>query len=76
MKFSEFGMTDTFGLPYDFDSIMHFGSYDFAKDLRKPVFTKKDGTLVSGKKDHLSKLDALQILNAYCPNWLTRMQEY
>jgi len=31
---------------YDFDSVMHYGSYAYAKDENKPVITKKNGDTI------------------------------
>ncbi|WP_158996601.1 M12 family metallopeptidase [Pigmentibacter ruber] len=55
--------TTRFG-EYDFQSIMHYGSYDCAKDTKKPVLSKKDGSLLT-KNYKLSEEDKKALLLAY-----------
>ncbi len=42
---------------YDFNSIMHYGSYFFALDTSKPVMTKKNGDIISPQRDALTNCD-------------------
>lgn len=46
-KYAKQGLAGADRGPYDYDSIMHYGSDAFAKDASKPVITKKDGGLIA-----------------------------
>ncbi|XP_071106281.1 meprin A subunit beta-like [Haliotis cracherodii] len=56
---------DTFGVPYDYDSIMHYNAYEFSKDDNKPtIITKKPGVFI-GQRIRLSTLDIKKIQILY-----------
>jgi hypothetical protein len=59
---------ETFGTPYDYASIMHYGTYGFAKNPRWPVMTPKPqfakGTWM-GQRSALSRLDVLRVQRLY-----------
>lgn len=51
---------------YDYDSIMHYGSYDFSKN-GYPILTKKDGSTIKANRRYLSRGD-IQGINFIYPN--------
>lgn len=63
-------IASTRGVKYDFDSIMHYGAYDFAKNRNEPVITPKTNDQITGQRTHLTKQDLMHIFKVYCPNWL------
>jgi hypothetical protein len=50
---------------YDHDSIMHYGSFAFARDSRKPTMTRKDGSLIEANRSTLSARDRSAIARMY-----------
>ncbi|PQV64728.1 Carboxypeptidase regulatory-like domain-containing protein [Abditibacterium utsteinense] len=54
---------------YDFDSVMHYGQFDFAKDSSKPTIITKPGYTqfqnVMGQRDHLSVNDKQGMIDIY-----------
>ncbi|KAH9510055.1 Zinc metalloproteinase nas-15 [Bulinus truncatus] len=62
---------DTLGLPYDFHSLMHYGSYNMATVKRYPVITPKPQFakgLHLGQRIGLSELDVVKVQTLYgCP---------
>ncbi|XP_055349150.1 uncharacterized protein LOC129596021 [Paramacrobiotus metropolitanus] len=77
--------TRTFGLPYDYASIMHYPIFAFSKDTTKPTIipTKKPAQCI-GQKYGISYLDVLKIKIAYgcldesqikSTNWTKYLQE-
>ncbi len=50
--------------PFDYNSIMLYGSYAFSTN-RRPTITKKDGSLLSGRKNSLSALDIQGVAKIY-----------
>ncbi|XP_055333868.1 meprin A subunit alpha-like isoform X2 [Paramacrobiotus metropolitanus] len=56
----------TFGLPYDYSSVLHYSIFDFAKDSSVPVIvpTRKPAQCI-GQRINLSFLDAVKIKLAY-----------
>lgn len=42
---------------YDFNSIMHYGSYAFAVDSNKPTITTSNGGIISGQRNALTGCD-------------------
>ncbi len=54
------------GLPYDYDGIMHYGAYAFAKDRSKPVIVKLKSTGGPiGQRNGMSATDKQQINTLY-----------
>jgi hypothetical protein len=64
-------LSETYGVPYDYDSVMHYPKDAFAKvDGETVIVTYKDPSKqdVIGQRDHLSKGDALKLNRMYkCP---------
>jgi hypothetical protein len=57
-----------FGIPYDYESIMHYGSYAFAKDRNKPAMTPKQSGVTLKEpyeKNVLTKNDIAMINKLY-----------
>jgi hypothetical protein len=50
--------------PYDFDSIMHYGSTAFSSN-GQPTITRKDGTSIAGQRSALSNGDLLGVETLY-----------
>ena len=57
--FNKINDIDSLGLPYDFNSIMHYSQYAFAKPGTITMSTKEDG-IPFGKALELSRLDIIQ----------------
>ncbi|XP_053193407.1 astacin-like metalloprotease toxin 5 [Scomber japonicus] len=55
---------DTLNLPYDVDSIMHYGPYFFSKD-GGPTMLAKQGTDHMGQRNYLSLLDIQRLNTLY-----------
>ncbi|EDO37770.1 predicted protein, partial [Nematostella vectensis] len=59
---------NTFGTPYDFGSLMHYGTNYFSVNGRATITPKKSGAKI-GQRDYLSDLDVHQMNLRYgCPN--------
>ncbi|XP_033220828.1 seminal metalloprotease 1-like [Belonocnema kinseyi] len=59
----------TYGLPYDYDSIMHYSMTAFAKNKSKPSIIPLKQTTPIGQRDHLSLSDIKKLLITYkCKN--------
>lgn len=56
---------DTFGVPYDYDSIMHYNAYEFSKDDNKPTIIPKQPGVFIGQRIRLSTLDIKKIQILY-----------
>ena len=52
--------------PYDFDSVMHYGTHAFSKN-DKPTIVAKNGNHI-GQRNGFSSLDILGINRKYCPH--------
>ena len=52
---------------YDYQSIMHYGSWDFAKDTSIPTITKLDGSCFESQRTHLTNGDLFAIDRLYGP---------
>ncbi|XP_054616865.1 zinc metalloproteinase nas-14-like isoform X2 [Dunckerocampus dactyliophorus] len=55
---------NTFNLPYDLESIMHYGKYFFSANGRPTLLPKKRRARI-GQRTHLSKLDAQRLNKLY-----------
>lgn len=58
----------TFNTPYDFGSVMHYNSLDFAKSPDKPTIVTKPKTFqrTIGQRTQPSFLDVYVMNQAYC----------
>ena len=63
-NFQKCGRCNNQRLPYDTDSVMHYGSYAFSKN-GKPTITVKDGSRI-GQRNGFSSLDLKGINQMYC----------
>lgn len=52
---------------YDYQSIMHYSSWDFAKDTNIPTITKLDGSCFEKQRTHLTNGDLAAIDRLYGP---------
>ncbi|CAL8075777.1 unnamed protein product [Orchesella dallaii] len=65
-NFEKYEDTLTFDVPYDVQSIMHYGSYDFNSN-KQPTIVEKDRSLII-KTDELSPSDKMKLKKMYkCP---------
>ncbi|XP_068564333.1 hatching enzyme 1.2-like [Cebidichthys violaceus] len=55
---------NTLNLPYDLDSIMHYGPYYFTQD-GSPTLLSKQGGVTMGQRTHLSNLDIQKLNKLY-----------
>ncbi|XP_033977097.1 zinc metalloproteinase nas-14-like [Trematomus bernacchii] len=55
---------DTQNLPYDLNSIMHYGENYFSRDGRPTLLSKRSGVQI-GQRSHLSELDVLRLNTLY-----------
>ena len=58
-------MIDSLGSPYDYGSIMHYGSREFAKWPWLTSIRPKQKGVSIGQRSHLSVQDAIQIKRFY-----------
>nr|XP_042895456.1 zinc metalloproteinase nas-7-like isoform X2 [Parasteatoda tepidariorum] len=66
-KMSELKVT-TFGLPYDYSSVLHYHDREFAIDRTKKTIEPKLEKVLIGKAEQLSKMDILKLNKLYhCP---------
>ena len=68
-NFGKMDNANTRGIPYDFNSVMHYGGYAFSKFGKKTIVTKNSKyQSVIGQRDGLSPLDAKLVNLMYnCP---------
>ena len=59
------GEVDSFGVPYDYGSVMHYSAYGFAQDSSQPTVVPRQTGVVIGQRDHMSEYDALKINRMY-----------
>ena len=60
------GQASTLGLPYDYDSVMHYSRGAFSKDRRSlDTIVPKDPNARIGQRDGLSKVDVQQLKSLY-----------
>ncbi|XP_030623991.1 low choriolytic enzyme [Chanos chanos] len=55
---------DTLNLPYDLDSIMHYGKYYFSSDYQPTIVPKRKPAHI-GQRTHLSELDVERLRRLY-----------
>ena len=53
--------------PYDYQSIMHYGSWDFADNLSIPTITKLDGSCFNSQRTYLTNGDLAALDRLYGP---------
>lgn len=59
----------SFGTPYDYNSIMHYGSYHFSKNGKRTIVSRKPNVKWFGNR-HPSKVDIIQMNLMYsCPEF-------
>jgi len=59
-QFDRFQNTDTFNLPYDYESITHYSEFVFSKNGKKTIITKDPRYQhIIGKAKNLSKMVAI-----------------
>ena len=63
----QIGWAETYELPYDTSSVMHYGSYAFAKNRSKPTIVLKNKTpnVILGRRNGFSSLDIKAINSMY-----------
>ena len=69
-NFNRHAQGEVQGIPYDFDSLMHYGAYAFAINRNVPVIEPRDSSIsISrlGQRDKLSPYDIMQVNIRYCP---------
>ena len=60
------GQASPLGLPYDYDSVMHYSRRAFSKDRRSlDTIVPKDPNARIGQRDGLSKVDVQQLKSLY-----------
>ena len=50
------------GLPYDYESLMHYSSNSFARNPNKPTISPKEDGMTIGQRKGLSKVFILFII--------------
>ena len=63
-------VADVQGIPYDFDSLMHYGAYGFAINRNIPVIRPRSSSISInrfGQRNRLSPYDIMQVNIKYCP---------
>ena len=53
------------GSPYDYNSVMHYGSYVFNTNRYQPTMLKRDGGEIVANTKYLTSIDAHQIAHMY-----------
>ncbi|XP_055344801.1 uncharacterized protein LOC129592723 isoform X2 [Paramacrobiotus metropolitanus] len=64
-NFDKLPLMVTYGVPYDLDSIMHYGGMDIARSGGRPAFVPKITTQVIGQRNGLSTFDVARLQRAY-----------
>lgn len=57
--------SQTFGLPYDYNSLMHYGAYDFAIDTSQPTIITIPPGIPIGQRNGFSSIDIAKINSLY-----------
>nr|QNH72393.1 toxin candidate TRINITY_DN31672_c0_g1_i1 [Pachycerianthus borealis] len=58
-------LIDNLGLPYDYDSILHYGRYFFSKNGKPTIVPTQNPNAKIGNKVHLSSLDIQKVNTLY-----------
>ncbi|XP_045761296.1 zinc metalloproteinase nas-13-like [Maniola jurtina] len=58
----------TFGVPYDYNSIMHYGEYYFSKNGKRTIIPLQENVTI-GQRIHLSKGDIIKLNRMYNCVW-------
>jgi hypothetical protein len=59
------GTTSTFGVKYDYGSVMHYSATSFSKDGKATIEAKQKTSATMGQRDGFSKLDIQKINKMY-----------
>jgi len=59
------GTVDTLQVPYDYDSIMHYGTNDFSKNEKPILRSIKDPERALGQRNGFTELDIQEIKALY-----------
>jgi len=60
-NFNKYATTvDTLGTPYDYQSLMHYGT-DYFTSKGQPTLVPKDPTAVIGQRNNLSRIDIQEV---------------
>ena len=51
--------------PFDYESLMHYGAYDFSYKPSEPVISPKRHGVKVGQREKLSDIDITEIRNYY-----------
>ncbi|XP_063215838.1 hatching enzyme 1.2-like isoform X2 [Bacillus rossius redtenbacheri] len=55
----------TYSFEYDYDSVLHYGSYSFSKEKGLPTITPKKKEVKLGQREGMSQTDCLKINDLY-----------
>ncbi|XP_055356269.1 astacin-like metalloendopeptidase [Paramacrobiotus metropolitanus] len=64
-NFDKLPLMATYGVPYDFDSIMHYGGMDLARGGGRPAIVRKRNSYAIGQRGGLSTFDVARLQIAY-----------
>merc|ERR1719446_1859301 len=60
-----------FGEPYDYQSVMHYGAYDFSKNGQKTIVRLDGSEAALGNNDGFSQVDINKMNAMYCSDATT-----
>lgn len=63
-KFSK-SNTQTFGEPYDYNSVMHYGPYAFTKYKSRATIVPRQRGVNIGQRSHMSRIDLAKLNKLY-----------
>ncbi|XP_055329568.1 zinc metalloproteinase nas-15-like [Paramacrobiotus metropolitanus] len=65
-NFDRLPLMETYNVGYDVESVMHYGAFDFAKDLQRPtIIPRMPGAVKMGQRHAMTILDAAKLMMAY-----------